>query len=219
MLNGSQIKIVFAEDQQLIREGVAALLVDENAISIVGEADNGLDAVRICGELKPDVALMDLSMPKMSGIDATREIRRHYPNIRVLVLSVDQNERQIAEAFRAGATGYAVKSSTRDELKKAILSVAKGQRYLAGTVSSDMVDYYLKNGNGAKGGGDVLTPRERQILKLIAEGHRNRNIAEQLFISVKTVENHRANLMRKLNLHNAAELTTYAIKQKMIADV
>ena len=211
----SVIRILIAEDQRLIREGLAALLGPEPGLEVIGGADDGIDAVQTCLSLKPDVVLMDLSMPRMDGIEAIRQIRRQRSDARILVLTVTESEETVAEALRAGADGYILKHVGREELIEAINAALEGRTFFSAGVSEDAVRRYLtRAGNG--GTGTPLTARERQILRLITEGYRNREIAAHLFISVKTVENHRANLMRKLDLHNAAELTAYAIKHQLV---
>ncbi len=213
-MTGNTKRILIAEDQSLFREGLKALLASEQDLEIAGEAEDGLEAIRLAVTLKPDIVLMDLSMPKMNGTEALREIKRRLPQVGVLVLTVADSERLIAESIRAGADGYSLKTINREQLIGAIRSVAEGKPYVCEGVSAELVERFLHE--GYSGSIDALTRRERQVLKMIAEGFKNREIASELSISIKTVENHRANLMRKLSLRSTAELTTYALEQGLV---
>jgi len=215
MNTGESKRILIAEDQSLFREGLKALLATEAGYTVVGEAEDGIEAIRMAVDLKPDVILMDLSMPKMNGTEALREIKRRQPKVGILVLTVADSERLIAESVRAGADGYAMKNINRDELVGAIRAVSDGKPYVCHGISTDLVERFLSEGYEASSI-DSLTRRERQVLKMIAEGFKNREIAAELSISIKTVENHRANLMRKLSLRSTAELTTYALEQGLV---
>ena len=206
------IRLLIAEDQQLIRQGLAALLVDED-IQIAGEASDGAVAVELCLSLHPDLVLMDLSMPGLDGVEATRRIKRALPQVRVLILSGASYENRVAEAYAAGADGYALKKLGQDELKIAIRAVASGKRYLSPGIDSDLVREYIEAEATV---GVKLTDREREVLQLIAKGFKNREISLTLKIAVKTVETHRTKIMQKLDLHNSAELATYAIRRGMI---
>lgn len=211
-------RILIVEDHALLRAGLRALLVQEEGIVIVGEADNGRDAVRAIGSLAPDLVLLDLSMPGMNGIDAIGDIKRRSADTRVLVLTIHKTEEYIHESLRAGADGYLLKDATHDELRVAIRSVLRGKTYLSPDISTKVVNGYLGVGKGAVtvSPWDMLTHREREILKLIAEGMPNKKIADFLCLSVKTVEKHRSNLMKKLDLHNASHLTSYAIERGLV---
>ena len=206
------IRLLIAEDQQLIRQGLAALLVDEDIV-IEGEASDGVDAVEMCLSLRPDLVLMDLAMPGLDGVEATRRIKRTLPHIRVLILSGASFENRVAEAFAAGADGYALKKLGQDELKLAIRAVATGKRYLSPGIDPELVREYIEAETTV---GVKLTDREREVLQLIAKGFKNREISLTLKIAVKTVETHRTKIMQKLDLHNSAELATYAIRRGMI---
>ena len=206
------IRLLIAEDQQLIRQGLTALLVDED-IQIAGEASDGAAAVEQCLALRPDLVLMDLSMPGLDGVEATRRIKRALPQVRVLILSGASYENRVAEAYAAGADGYALKKLGQDELKVAIRTVASGKRYLSPGIDSDLVREYIEAETTV---GVKLTDREREVLQLIAKGFKNREISLTLKIAVKTVETHRTKIMQKLDLHNSAELATYAIRRGMI---
>lgn len=214
-------RVLIAEDHTLLRAGLRALLLQDQTLEIVGEADNGRDAIRAIGTLKPHLVLMDLSMPGMNGIEAITDIKRRYPETRVLVLTIHKTDEYIHESLRAGADGYILKDATHDELRVAIRSVLNGKIYLSPDISSNVISGYLGS-NRVEGGGmtsswDTLTHREREVLKLVAEGHPNKYIAEYLCLSIKTVEKHRSNLMKKLDLHNASTLTAYAIEKGLLA--
>jgi DNA-binding NarL/FixJ family response regulator len=211
-------KILIAEDHTILREGLKALLLTSRDLEIVGEADDGRKAVQLAEKLFPDLVLMDLSMPRMDGMEAIREIKKRWPQIRVLALTVHKTEEYVLSTLRAGADGYLLKDATHQEMMTAIRSVLGGKRYLSPGVSEKVIEGYL----GGKGPvktqtpWETLTSREREILKLIGEGYKNKDIAAHLGISPKTVEKHRANLMEKLNLHNTSELTAYAIEKGLV---
>ncbi len=212
-------KIFIVEDHTLLRAGLRSLLSQDPDIEIVGEADNGREAIRAIGLLGPHLILMDLSMPGMNGIEAMLDIKRRYPDTRVLVLTVHKTDEYIHESLRAGADGYILKDATHDELRVAIRSVLNGKTYLSPDISDKVIHGYLGTGRAANVGStwDTLTHREREVLKLVAEGHPNKFIADYLCLSIKTVEKHRSNLMKKLNLHNASTLTSYAIEKGLVA--
>ena len=211
-------RILIVEDHTLLRTGLVALLNQDPELAVVGEADNGRDAVRAIGTLKPHLVLMDLSMPGINGIEAITEIKRRYPETLVIALTVHKAEEYIRAALHAGANGYVLKDATHDELRAAIRTVVAGKVYLSPLIAGSVVTTYL---GGAKAGLlplDALTLRERQVLKLVAEGHPNRWIAEYLCLSMKTVEKHRSNLMKKLDCHNTANLTRFAIVNGLLAN-
>lgn len=213
-------RILIVEDHTLLRAGLRALLTQDPDIEIVGEADNGRDAVQAVGMLTPHLVLMDLSMPGMNGIEALRDIKRRYPETRVLVLTIHKTDEYIHESLRAGADGYILKDATHDELRVAIRSVLNGKTYLSPDISGKVINGYLGAGNSPSSPSspwDSLTHREREVLKLVAEGHPNKFIADYYCLSVKTVEKHRSNLMKKLDLHNASTLTAYAIEKGLVA--
>ncbi len=215
---GNVTSVFVVEDHAIVREGLLALLSLDSRLEVVGETDNGRDAVRLIGVVKPALILMDLSMPGMNGIEAIREIKHRHPAVRIIVLTVHRTEEYIRAALEAGANGYVLKNSTHAELTTAIRSVLDGKSYLSPVVSEKIIVGYLNGGDvDARSPWETLTSRERVVLKLIAEGQQNKSIANYLSISVKTVEKHRANIMRKLNLHNAAGLTAYAIERQLIS--
>lgn len=211
-------RILIVEDHTLLRAGLSALLARDPDIEVVGEADNGRDAVRSVPVVAPDLVLMDLSMPASNGIEAIHEIKKRYPSVRVLVLTLHKSDEYIQESLRAGADGYILKDASNDELRVAVRSVLNGKTYLSPDISSKVVNGYLGlgDGSGVASIWSTVTHRERQVLKLVAEGRSNRVIAEYLCLSVKTVEKHRSNLMRKLDLHNASALTAFAIEKGLV---
>jgi DNA-binding NarL/FixJ family response regulator len=209
---------MLVEDHTLLRVGLRALLSQDGDIEIVGEADNGRDAIRTIPQVCPHLIIMDLSMPGMNGIEAIAQIKRLYPQIRILVLTLHKADEYIHESLKAGADGYMLKEASHEELRVAIRSVLNGKTYLSPDISSKVVSVYL---GGSRNGGfasawDTVTNRERQVLKLVGEGRANKYIAEYLNLSVKTVEKHRSNLMKKLDLHNASMLTAYAIERGLL---
>ena len=211
-------RILIVEDYRILREGLRALLSSNPNFEVVGEAEDGRDAVRCAQELKPDLVLMDLSMPKMNGLDAIAEVKNQCPDTKVLVLTVHKADEYVFESLTAGADGYLLKDATHAELTLAIEKVLEGKPYLSPGISRSLVDGYLKGRRPSRSdlSLEVLTQRERQILKLIGEGYKNKEIADYLCISVKTAEKHRANLMRKLDLHNASALTAFAMEKGLI---
>ena len=216
----SRISVFLVEDHTIVREGLRALLSLDPRIEIVGETDNGRDAIHLVGSFKPALVLMDLSMPGMNGMEAIREIKQRHPEIRIIALTVHKTEEYIRVALQAGASGYVLKDATHAELMTAIKSVMAGKTYLSPDVSEKIVVGYLDGGAiDAKSPWETLTHRERIVLKLIAEGRQNKNIADYLCISVKTVEKHRSNLMKKLNLHNTAAITAFAIEKQLVTNM
>lgn len=212
-------RIVIAEDHTILREGLKALLASDPGLEIIGEAEDGLEAIRRVNDLNPDMIMLDLTMPRMNGMEAIREIKRANPETRVLVLTVHKTEEYVLASLRAGADGYVLKDSTHSELVLAIRTVLAGNNYLSPGVSGKVISGYLdgKKGLKEKSALETLTQREREILKLIAEGYRNKEIADCLCISLKTVEKHRDNLMKKLDLHSAAALTAFAMEHGLTA--
>ncbi len=212
-------RVLIVEDHTLLRAGLKALLAQDPEIEIVGEANNGRDAVQMIGALSPHLVLTDLSMPGMNGIEAIVDIKRRYPGVHVLVLTVHKTDEYIHESLRAGADGYILKDASHDELRIAIRSVLGGKTYLSPDISAKVINGYLGTDQAATPSSpwDTLTHREREVLKLVAEGHPNKFIADYFCLSVKTVEKHRSNLMKKLDLHNASTLTAYAIEKGLLA--
>jgi two-component system response regulator NreC len=211
--------VIIADDHTLFREGLRALLSAREDLQILGEAEDGQKAIRSVEEHEPDLLLMDLSMPKMGGLEAIRELKARHPRTKILVLTIHATEEFVLDALQAGASGYVLKDATHDELMLAIKSVLQEKRYLSPDISAKVIEGYIDGRKTvkSKSAWDSLTSRERQILKLIAEGRKNKEIAHILFISVKTVAKHRANIMGKLDLHSAAALTAYAMERGLIA--
>jgi DNA-binding NarL/FixJ family response regulator len=212
-------KVVIVEDHRLFREGLKSMLADKSEFEVVGEAGDGVEAITCIRRRKPNLVLLDLSMPKMNGISVMREIKSQFPEIKILALTIHESDRYVLEAFEAGADGYCLKDAGRNELMVAVSSVLEGKTYISPTISDNVMEGYLTGRKKLKSKTtwDTITPREREVLKLLGEGYQNKEIAEMLHISVKTVEKHRANIMTKLDLHNAAALTAYAIEHGLVA--
>ena len=210
---------MLADDHTILREGLRALLSADPNFDIVGEAEDGREAVRCVEKLEPNLLLMDLSMPRMSGMDAISEIKRRYSETKIIALTVHKTEEYLLTTLQAGVDGYVLKDATHDELILAIHNVMAGKRYLSPGISGKVIEGYLegKEDSQAVSSWQKLSQREREVLKLIAEGYKNKEIAEDLCISLKTVEKHRANLMKKLDLHNAAGLTVYAVEKGLVS--
>jgi len=211
-------KIVIAEDHTILREGLKALLSSCNELEVIGEAEDGREAVKLASELEPDLMLMDLSMPRMNGIEAIKEIKKRNPEIKILVLTVYKTEEYVLASLQAGADGYILKEANHSEFLLAIKNVLMGKNYLSPEISGKVIEGYLKGQqhHAPVTIWDTLTSREREILKLVGEGYKNREIADDLCISLKTVEKHRENLMKKLDLHTASALTSYAIEKGLV---
>ena len=215
---GERKKIVIAEDHTILREGLRMLLSSNPDFEVVGEAQDGLEAIRSVETCKPDLVLMDLSMPRMNGVGAIQEIKKQSPSTKILVLTVHKTEEYILTTLKAGADGYVLKDATHSELMLAIENVFSGRSYLSPGISEKVIEGYLEGRKTVKSSTswDTLTQREREILKMIAEGYKNKDIADYLCISAKTVEKHRANLMKKLDLHSASSLTAFAMDKGLI---
>ena len=215
----SPISVLLAEDHTIVRKGIRSLLDAERDINVVGEAENGREAVEIAEEIHPDIVVMDHSMPVLNGLEAMRQIRQRDDGIKVLILTMHTNEEYVFQFLRAGAAGYVVKQSAPNELVAAIRAVAAGQSYLSPSISKTVIDEYVRQSQelAITDSYDALTSREREVLQLIAEGNTNRGIATQLHISVKTAGVHRNNIMQKLHLSTMAELTRYAIRKGIIS--
>ena len=211
-------RIVIVEDHTILREGLRMLLSSNPSFEVVGEAKDGLEAIRLSNFHKPDLILIDLSMPRMNGEVAIKEIRKQSPSTKILVLTAHRTEAHILAAFKSGADGYILKEATHSELILAIDNIFSGSRYISPAISGKIIQGYLKGRQNVKSSTswDTLTQREREILKMVAEGYKNKDIGDYLCISAKTVEKHRANLMKKLDLHSASSLTGFAMEKGLI---
>lgn len=208
------MRIILADDHNIVRQGLRSLIEKELGMSVVGEADNGRKTVQLAEELKPDLIIMDVSMPDMNGIEATHQITREHPNIKVLGLSMHSDKRFVAGILKAGASGYLLKDCAFEEMAGAILAVAHGGTYLSpGVAGSVIQDYIRRLSETDYSPSTVLTHREREVLQLLAEGFSTKLIASRLNLSVKTIETHRRQVMEKLDAHSIAELTKYAIRE------
>jgi DNA-binding NarL/FixJ family response regulator len=214
----TKTKVIIAEDHQLFREGLKAMLMGREDLTVVGEAQDGLTAIEIVKKTKPDLLLLDLSMPRLSGVSVVKEIKRLFPEIIVLALTIHESDQYVLEAFESGVNGYCIKDASREELLIAINTVLKGKTYISPGIADNVMEGYLEGKKRLKtrSNWDTITPREREVLKLLAEGYLNKEIGDFLNISVKTVEKHRANIMAKLKLHSAAALTSFAIEQGLV---
>jgi len=212
-------RIVLVEDHTILREGLRSLLHEHDNLEVIGEAADGRTGLRLALSKKPDLVLMDLSMPKMNGFEAIREIKKTEPAIKIIALTVHNTEEYILMTLQAGADGYVLKDTTHDELIMAVRQVLSGKRFLSPSVSGKIIEGYLEGKKNIPSMSQIdgLTQREREVLKLIAEGYKNKDVANFLCISLKTVEKHRANLMRKLDLHNTSALTLYAVERGIVA--
>jgi len=212
------VRVLLAEDHTIVRKGLRSLLDGEPDVEVVGEAEEGREAVRMTRRLLPDVVLMDISMPGLNGLEATHQIKRDLPAVNVLILSRHANEEYVLQILRAGASGYVVKQAAPTELLLAIRAAHRGEFFLSPSISREVIEEYVQQAPGtAEDRWGRLTDREREVLQLIAEGHTSREIAELLTISEQTVRTHRANLMNKLDIHSTAELTQYAIRKGVIS--
>jgi len=213
----SAIRIVLADDHQIVRQGVKALLENESDFEVVGEAGDGTTALAITGKLKPDILVADLMMPGLNGLEVTRRVGKASPDTKVVILSMYMNEPYVIEALRNGAYGYVLKESNIADLARAIREVSAGRHYLSPPLSERAIEAYLEKTRGASLDlYDTLTTREKEVLQLAVEGHGNAEIATRLYISVRTAETHRGNLMRKLGLHTQTDLIKYALKKGIL---
>jgi len=214
----TKIRVLVVDDHAILRDGISALLALHGDIEVVGEASEGREAIEKARQLAPDVVIMDIAMPLMDGLEATRAIRKENPKTRVVILTQYDNKEYVSSSLKAGAGGCVPKRAVAADLVSAIRSVHMGDSYLHPSVAKTVIDDYLQRVQSADEGDsyDGLTRREREVLKLVAEGRTNREIADILFISVKTVLGHRTNVMEKLGIHNRTELIKYAIRKGLI---
>ncbi|MDO9318387.1 MAG: response regulator transcription factor [Gammaproteobacteria bacterium] len=212
MIKHKTKRVVVADDHVMFRQGLIAML-NGDEFNVVGEAEDGHEAIRVVRNLTPDLAILDFSMPLLNGIDAARDIQRRSPNTHVVLLTMYDDDACVLEALRAGVRGYVLKSQTTADLVVALREVIQGSVYLSPGISDSVVSIYISKSNADS---EVLSERERQVLQLIAEGHTTKSIASMLFVSVKTAESHRTHIMQRLDIHNIASLVRYAIRRGMI---
>jgi DNA-binding NarL/FixJ family response regulator len=211
-----RIRVVMADDHRLFREGLRALLHDCDDIEVVGEAADGREALALVKTHQPDILLTDVGMKGMNGLEAAERMVKEYPHVRVIILTMHDHEEYVLRALQVGVSGYLLKESDTAEVKLAILAVARGETYLTPAVSKYVIDNYIHRVGGAKRSIDLLTPRHREVLQLIAEGNTTKEMAKILYLGVKTVETHRSQLMDRLNIHDVAGLVRYAIRHRII---
>jgi len=211
------IRVLIADDHTLVRAGIRALVENIAGMEVVAEAADGREALALIKIHRPDVVLMDISMAELNGLEATARAVKDYPGIRVLILSAHANEEYVRQALRAGAAGYLLKDGRPPELELAIKAVVRGDVYLSAAMSKHVVSDYLRRADVHQSAPDGLTPRQREILQLIAEGHTTKEIARILHVSVKTVETHRTQLMNRLDIHDVAGLVRYALRKGLVA--
>jgi len=213
------IKVILAEDHTIVRKGLRSLLDIEEGIKVVGEAENGKQVIKKVAQLKPDVVVMDIAMPLLNGLEATRRIKKDFPRVRVLVLSVHEDEEYIFQTLKAGASGYLLKNAAPTDLVSAIKAAYRNEAFLSPSISKKVVKEYIRQAAGTsreENSYEKLTNREREVLQLLAEGRTVKEIAHLLYLSTKTIQAHRAHLREKLNINSNAELIKYAIRKGLI---
>ncbi len=212
-----KIRVLLVDDHAILREGIKALLEKQDNIEVIAEAADGREAIPKVAQSRPDVVVLDISMPMMDGLESTRQIKRENPDIKVLVLTMHDNEEYFFQLLRAGASGYVTKKSVSRELVSAIEAVYRGDSFFCPSMAKFLLSDFLRLDKAVENiDQEDLTPREREIVKLIAEGYTNQQIADLLHRSVKTIESHRSNILRKLDIHDSIELVKYAVRKKLI---
>ncbi len=207
-------RILIADDHQMLREGLRAILEKDEEIEVIGEASDGRTAVAMARTLQPDVVAMDISMPDLNGVEATRQIKAENPAVKVVALSRHSDRRYVLRMLEAGASGYVLKSGAYDELRRAVQAVRSGNSYLSPRITGLVIEAHLRPGSQPESASaPSLGPRELEIVQLLAEGHTSPQIARKLHISTRTVESHRRNIMKKLDVHSLAEITKYAVRE------
>jgi two-component system response regulator NreC len=208
------VKVLLADDHKIVRDGLRTLLEKNAEVKVVGEAEDGRTAVQLAKKLSPDIIIMDVAMPDLNGIEATRQVVAEHPGVKVIAVSMHSDKRFVAEMLKAGASAYLSKDYAFDELEKVIRTVMANKIYLSPDISGVVVDSYVRRTPKPESTAfSLLSDREREVLQLVAEGKTAKEIAEHLHVSIKTVETHRTNIMTKLNIHRVAELTKYAIRE------
>jgi two-component system response regulator NreC len=215
----NKVRILLADDHGVVRKGLRFLLERRPDMEVVGEAADGREAVRLAGELEPNVVVMDIGMPQLNGIDATTQILKRKPAIGIIMLSVHSDEGYIVRALTAGAKGYLLKDSAEADLLRAVEAVAQGKSFFSPAIAQTLLEDYMRylQQHGLQDTYDLLTDREKEVLQLLAEGKTNKEVAALLDVSSYTIETHRTHLMQKLNLHNTAEIVLYAVRKKIIS--
>lgn len=211
-----ELKIILADDHTLVRAGIRSLIQQFQGMKVVGEAGDGNEALRLVKELKPDILLTDIAMPGMNGLDTVARLKRDFPGTHVVILSMHVSEEYVLQALKSGADGYLLKDSATTELEQAVKAVSRGEKFLSPSVSQHVIEDYKRRVGGETNPLDQLSSRQREILKMIAEGKNTKEIAQILELSAKTVETHRAQLMDKLDIHDIPGLVRYAIKTKLV---
>jgi DNA-binding NarL/FixJ family response regulator len=210
------IRILITDDHALVRAGIRALVQNAAGIEVVAEASDGREALILIRSHHPDVVTLDISMPGLNGLEAAARIARDFPDVRILIVSAHANEEYVCQALRSGASGYLLKDAGAAELDLAVKALAKGEMYLSPAISKHVISDYVRRVGGEKGPLEMLTPRQREILQLIAEGNTTKEIAKKLHISIKTVETHRMQLMDRLDIHDIAGLVRYAVRVGLV---
>jgi two-component system, NarL family, response regulator NreC len=212
------LRVLLADDHAIVRRGLRSLLESDSRVTVVGEAADGLEALRLCADTHPDILIVDIGMPKLNGIDVTERAQKLDPPPRTLILSMHSDESYIIRALAAGARGYLLKDATDEDLLPAVRALAGGKPYFSPAVAAVLVEDYVRRlqDRGLTDSHHLLTDREKEVLQLLAEGRTNKEVATLLDLSLSTVETHRSNLMQKLNLHNTAEIVLYAVRKGII---
>lgn len=218
-----KIKIILVDDHYIVRNGIRALFDDVDEIEVIGEASNGIEAISKVAELRPDIAILDISMPQMNGLDAAEIIHNQYPETKTLIMSMHDNKEYILRSLEVGADGYLLKDSSKEEIIKAIKTVSEGEKYYSGSVSGILVSGYMNvianpTGIDFEKKKSIISKQEKSILAHLIHGRNSREIAEELTLSVRTVDNHRARMMKKLGVKNAVELVKMAMEEKLLED-
>lgn len=211
-----RVRVLLADDHEMVRSGIRALLEQIDGVEVVGEARDGRQAIEFVGSLRPNIILMDIGMTGMNGLEATTRIAKDWPDSRVIILSMHANEEYVLQAMHAGAAGYLLKDGSKEELETAVRAVAQGKSYLTPSISRHVIDSYVHRLGAEVSPLEKLTPRQREILQLVAEGRSNKEIASILNISLKTVDTHRTQLMERLDIHDVAGLVRFAIRTGLI---
>ncbi len=211
-----KMKLLIAEDHAIVREGIRGLLAGNQAFEVVGEAPDGVEALRLLNETRPDILILDISMPNLDGLSVTKQAKSKYPDLKIIILTIHDSSEYVFQIFKNGADGYVLKESAYEELLAAIEAVTGGKKFLSPGISGDVIRHYLDNPLTQANPIDTLTRKEREVLTLITEGRSNKEMAEILFVSVKTVEFHRMNIMKKLDIHNQAALIRFGINSDLV---